>query len=410
MRIVHTADWHLGRRQGRVDRSGDLRRAVGRVMDYCEARDADILVIAGDLFDGVCRPDDVRDAVELLANSVGPFLRSGGTVLAVTGNHDGETFCRTIGHALGLVDPTELRPGGSLGRGRFHLFTRPAFYRLADRSGREVQFVLIPYPLATRYLDGSDGPYSGGAEGRHRRLLEEFTGVLGRIRSHSKFDAGLHSVLVAHLFLGGVTLPSGRVVSADDEKNDVVCPAEDLGSSWAYVALGHVHKPQPVGGLAHVRYAGSIERLAFDERGDAKGVVFLEIGPEGLVGQPEPLPIESTPFLEVVIRDPAKELPTLRAAHPDADRALVRCRVAYTAGVDDPDEIHRRIDEAFPRCYDRQLVEASRATSAHAVRSSAQRRGFRETVIGHLKDQLDGQAIADAVIAEAEELVGEARP
>ena len=84
-------------------------------------------------------------------------------------------------------------------------------------------------------------------------------------------------------------------------------------------------------------------------------------------------------------------------------------RITYTAGVDDPDEIHRRIDEAFPRCYERQLVEASRATSANALGSTAERRGFRETVIGHLKDQLEGQAIAEAVVAEAEELIGEAQ-
>jgi len=410
MRILHTADWHLGRRQGRLDRSDDLHRAVGRVMGYCEDREVDVLIIAGDLFDTVCRTDDVCAAVELLGAAVRPFLRRGGTVLTVTGNHDGETFCRTIGHALGLVDPTDLRPGDPLARGRFHLFTRPALHRLADRSGREVQFVLMPYPLATRYLDGAEAPYRGGAEGRNRRLREAFAGLIGRMRAHERFDAGLHSVLVGHLFLRGATLPGGRVVSMDDEKQDVVCPAEDLGSGWAYVALGHVHKPQAMGGLAHVRYAGSIERLAFDERDDRKEVVLLEIGPDGLRDEPEPLPLEATPFLDVYVRNPAEEFPRLRDLHPDADRALVHCRVIYTAGVDDPDEIHRRIDETFPRCYGREVVEASRAAAPRPDGGRAERRGFRETVMGHLKAQLDGQEIAEAVYAEAEELIGEERP
>ena len=410
MRIVHTADWHLGRRQGRLDRSDDLRRAVGQVMDYCESLDAEVLVIAGDLFDTVCRPDDVCAAVELLKASIRPFLRRGGTVLAVTGNHDGETFCRTIGHALGLVDTADLRPGDPLARGRFHLFTRPALHRLADRSGLEVQFALMPYPLATRYLDGAETPYQGGAEGRHRQLREKFANLLGRMRSHDRFDAGLHSVLVAHLFLRGATLPNGRVVSADDEKQDIVCPSEDLGSGWAYVALGHVHKPQTPCARAHVRYSGSIDRLAFDERNDRKEVVFLEIGPDGLLGEPESLPLESTPFLDVEIYDPSRELPSLRSRYSDAGRALVRCRVTYTAGVDDPNEIHRRIDEVFPRCYSRELIEASRAISSRPGRGSVERRGLRETVMDHLKVHLDGEEIAGAVYAEAEELIGEVRP
>lgn len=410
MRILHTADWHLGRRQGRIDRSDDLRRAVGRVMDICESRDVDVLVIAGDLFDSVCRLDDVCASVELLKDLVGPFLQRKGTILAVTGNHDGETFCRTIQHAFGLVAPTDLRPGSDLTPGRFHLFTRPALHRLVDRSGVAVQFVLMPYPLATRYLDDAVNPYQGGAEGRNRQLRQAFTDLIGRMRSHPQFDDRLHSVLVAHLFLQGVTLPGGRIVSADDEKQDVVCPAEDLGSGWAYVALGHVHKPQAIGDRPHVRYSGSIERLAFDERTDQKEVVLLEIGADGLQGPPETIPLDATPFLAVEIRNPAEELPTLQTLYPDADRALVRCRVSYTAGVDDPDEIHRRIDAVFPRCYSRELIEASRITSARPSGGMSERRGVRETVMNHLKAQLEGQEMAEAVYAEADALLGESQP
>jgi DNA repair protein SbcD/Mre11 len=267
----------------------------------------------------------------------------------------------------------------------------------------------MPYPQPSRYFDDAVTAYRGGAEGKNRRLREDFTGRLGRMRSHRSFDNGLHSILIGHLFLQGATLPGGRVVSADDEKQDVVCPAEDLGSGWAYVALGHVHKPQDLGDQAQVRYSGSIERLAFDEREDQKEVVLLEIGPDGLRGRPESLPLESTPFLDVVIRNPSEELPSLRSLYPGADRALVRFQATYTAGIDDPDEIHRRIDEVFPRCYSRELIEASRVTSSRPGRVSAERRGFRETVMDHLKGQLEGEEIAETVYAEAEELIGEVR-
>lgn len=409
MKILHTADWHLGRRQKRIDRSDDLRRAIGRVMELCESREVDALVIAGDLFDDVCRPDDVCSSLEMLKAAFGPFLRRGGTILAVPGNHDRETFCKTIGHAFDLVDPTENRQGDRLSNGRFHLFQRPAVHRLADRSDQEVQFVLMPYPLASRYFDDAEPDYRGGAEGRHRRLLEKFFDTLARMRSSRYFDDRLHSVLVGHMFLQGATLPGGRVISGDDEKQDVVCPANGLGDGWAYVALGHVHRPQTLGGLDHVRYAGSIERLAFDERDDSKEVVLLEIGPEGLQGRPEPILLDPTPFLDVEVSDPCVELPGLRDRHPDAPGALVRCRVAYTAGIDNPDEIRRRIFEVFPRCYDCELVEASRVSTRSGL-ARVERRCFRDTVMGYLRENLEGEPIAEAVLAEAEELIREVRP
>src|SRR4051812_23488214 len=100
MKILHTADWHLGKQQGRILRSDDLRRAVERVVKVCEREAVEVLLIAGDLFDNVYRADDTRAAIDLLKVSVGPFLRSGGTILAVMGNHDGETFSATLQHAL----------------------------------------------------------------------------------------------------------------------------------------------------------------------------------------------------------------------------------------------------------------------------------------------------------------------
>jgi len=63
MRILHTADWHLGDRLGRQDRTDDLRRAVERVAGYCTSEKVDVLLVAGDIFSELAPPEGLRTRI-----------------------------------------------------------------------------------------------------------------------------------------------------------------------------------------------------------------------------------------------------------------------------------------------------------------------------------------------------------
>src|SRR5581483_9453416 len=140
MRILHTADWHLGDRLGRIDRTADLRRAVERVAGYCESEAVDVLLVAGDLFSELSRPDGLRDSVQHLQEVFLPFLRRGGTIVALTGNHDNENFCQTLRSAMALAAPaTEC--AGCQPSGRLYLAADAGRLRLADRDGTAVDFL-----------------------------------------------------------------------------------------------------------------------------------------------------------------------------------------------------------------------------------------------------------------------------
>ena len=97
VRLLHTADWHLNDRLGRIDRTDDLRRAVERVAAHCHAERVDVLIVAGDLFSELARPDALRDTIRHWQDVFAGFLTTGGTILTCTGNHDNETFCQTCG-------------------------------------------------------------------------------------------------------------------------------------------------------------------------------------------------------------------------------------------------------------------------------------------------------------------------
>ena len=180
---------------------------------------------------------------------------------------------------------------------------------------------------------------------------------LGEARD--KVDPKLPTVLVGHLHVAGAGLSHSlyRITEQDDVVFDT-----GFRPSWVqYVALGHVHKQQALRGLRDVWYAGSLDRLDFGERDDAKGVMLVEFGPAGLAGDPEPLPLPATPMHRLVIADPAAELPGLAACLPDRDVAIVHVTVSHLPGGPSRDEIMRAIRGTFPRYTEVKWAKFERA-------------------------------------------------
>jgi exonuclease SbcD len=407
MRILHTADWHLGDRLGRIDRTDDLRRAVERVADYCASEKVDVLLVAGDLFSELAGPDGLRDAVRHLQGVFQGFLSGGGTILTLTGNHDKESFCQTLRHAMSLASPVPGRPGSLCQPGRLYLATEPTLLRLADRgSGSAVQFVLMPYPTPVRYLTDEASQRYQSLEEKNRHLMRAFTERLRSMLTGDGFDPALPSVLGAHVAMQGSDLSTRFRLSPEE---DVVFDETSLLDGFAYVALGHIHKPQFLGGRVKVRYCGSIERLDLGESNDDKGVVLVDVGPAGLCADPTILPLDATPIYVVQVTSPREQLPALRVQYASAGRDLVRIECTYTAGVDNREETLRELEAIFPRWYDRQITEANALTGTLVAGESARTKSFEDTVRDYLTQELANHAddVRIDVLARAEALIQE---
>lgn len=410
MRILHTADWHLGDRLGRIDRTADLSRAVERVAAYCEAEKIDVLLVAGDLFSELARPDALREIVHHWQRIFHPFLANGGTVLTLTGNHDNESFCQTLTHAMNLAAPLPDRPGDVVPLGRFYLATEPTLLRLPDRAHTSaVQFLLMPYPTPGRYLRDEASQKYAGPEEKNRQLTTAFSETLHRMRQHDSFDASLPAVLGAHVHARGASF--GGSLFRLSEEDDVIFDGESAWASFAYAALGHIHRPQHLGGLTHVRYCGSIERMDLGERDDVKSVVLVEIGPEGLMDEPQLLPLPSTPIYTVDVRDPQENIPKLRDEFADAENDLVNIALTYTAGIDNLEETLRQLEQIFPRWYARGWTETGELGPT-LMGEIGPTKSFAETVRDYLKLELLNHAederdailnLADALIEEMDE-------
>lgn len=386
MKILHTADWHLGDRLGRIDRTDDLRRAVERIADYCRSEQVDVLLVAGDLFSELARPDGLRDAIRHLQETFAGFLRDGGTIIAITGNHDNENFCQTLWHAMTLASPAGGNEGKPASLGRLHLATGPAFLRLPDRrAGFDVQFVLMPFPTPNRFLHDEPAQKYSSLDEKNRHLSSAFLKKLQSIVSSPGFHTDQPSVLAAHLTVMGNEIP---LLFRLSQHEDIMLPAADIPSQFSFVALGHIHKAQMVAGKPHVRYPGSIDRLDLGEQNDEKGVLLLEIGPKGLIGEPETLPLDATPIYELEIFNPKEQMPTLAERYAGAERDLVNLHVNYTAGADNLDEILRQLEKIFPRWYARDWKETGALGASLAPADGHRGQSFEDTVREYLGSEL----------------------
>jgi exonuclease SbcD len=324
---------------GRVDRTADIRRSLERIARYLDEHEVDVMLATGDLFSERSRPEQMRSAVGDIKELFTPFLRRGGHVIAISGNHDNEVFFATLRDALDMA-----------GDGRFRIASDPEIVRVADDDGVEVQFVLMPYPTARAYLRGETAAAYRTVEEKHTAIQQAFTRQLYAFMM--QLDPKLPTVLVSHVHVRGVSVHTLYKIS---EAEDVVFEPGNIPTNWAYVAYGHIHKAQAVyAGSEHIRYAGSLERMDVAERDDEKSVVLVEVDANGLVGAPRLLPLEATPIYTVDVHDP-DDIPRLAARYPDADRALVAYTLHWEPGRDDRDALARAVQEVFPRWYSRRF-------------------------------------------------------
>ena len=365
MRILHTADWHLHERLKRVSRRPHLVKRLEEIASYLDEYHVHTMVVAGDLFSQGQRMEELNEAVGDIQRIFKPFLLKGGTIVAISGNHDNEHVFNFMRNMLDLAVPIDASATGPRPPGRLYLATRPTVLELADPAGQSVQFVLLPYPTPARYLSMDNTPYESLAK-RNQLLHHKFKERLDLMQDRA-IKAHLHSVLVSHIHVRGTHVRTRHHIS---ECDDVVFEQGEIPAHWAYAAYGHIHEPGEVlSNTPHVRYAGSIERMNVGECGDQKSVVLVDIGPDGRRGDPRCLPLHATPIYRVEILDPNTDMQGLCERYPDHVDALVSYRLVYKPGEHNLDSLTRELESIFPNYYDAQIEAegASITTSAFDV-------------------------------------------
>lgn len=291
IRILHTADWHLGQTLNGWPREDEHRAALAALTAIAEAQAVDAVIIAGDVFDGM---NPSADSMRLLYDTLVALrrVRPHLTTIMVAGNHDAagrieapQPLFAALGvHAVGIIH----RRDGAIDLDRHLVPVRDA----AGRTGAHV--LAIPYPRAADLPGlGESWQHAEPAAGSPvvravRRLHDEMIGAARAAIGPAPL------VVTGHLnVIGG---------EADDDSRSAerriliggehAVPHDLYPADLAYVALGHLHKPHAAG-RANVRYAGSLFPLSVTERGYRHGVslVTLGAGPAEITPVPLPRPV-----------------------------------------------------------------------------------------------------------------------
>ncbi len=251
MKLIHLSDLHLGKRVNDFPMLEDQAYILDRILEIAGEEQPDAVLIAGDVYD---KTVPSAEAVALLDGFLVKLADRSLPVLLISGNHD---------------SPERLAFANRLMEGR-GVYIAPVYHgevspvTLEDDRG-PVDFWLLPFlkPAHIRRFFPEEG-------------VESFTDAMACAIRHMPLDPARRNVLVTHQFVTGAARCESEEVSvggADNVDASVFAPFD-------YVALGHIHGPQNVGG-ARIRYCGTPLKYSFSEAGHQKSVTIVELGEKG---------------------------------------------------------------------------------------------------------------------------------
>jgi len=279
MKILHTADWHLGKRLEKFSRIEEQREVLEEIIQIADEYDVDAVLIAGDLFDNF---NPSTEAVELFYKTLKRISNNGKrVVVAIAGNHDSPDRieapdplakeCGIIfaGYPHSHISTCELESGVCI------VQSEPGFIEL-KLPNHETKLRLLLTPYANEYrlktflgVDGTEDQLREVLEQRWKELAEKYCD-----------DKGVN-ILVTHLFI----MKKGEIPPEEPEDEKPILHvggaqaiySENIPSQMQYAALGHLHRYQVIDNKpCPVVYSSSPLSYSFAEAEQQKFVILLD--------------------------------------------------------------------------------------------------------------------------------------
>lgn len=251
MKLLHTADWHLGKTLKGQNLIDDQKFILNEIFKVIDDEKPDAILIAGDIYDRNIPP---VDAVELFNETLNRFAEKNLPTLIISGNHDS---AKRLNFGSKIFQRQNIFIAAKID-------DNPKNLVLEDDFG-EIHFSMIPYfepaYIKDEFFDENSERLTFNAA---NRIYVDFL--------RQKIPAGKRSVAIAHIFLtGGIESESERKFVGGAENVNA-----EIFSGYNYVALGHLHRSQKIL-TNNIQYSGSPLKYSFDEYNHKKSVTIVEI-------------------------------------------------------------------------------------------------------------------------------------
>lgn len=262
MRILHTSDWHVGKTIKGRDRSGEHRAVLAEIAGIARDRRVDLVIVAGDVFESAApAPDAERIAYRALLD-----LADVAPVVVVSGNHDNERRLQAVEPLLGLGRITTRA-----------MLARPeegGVLAVEAPSGERAQVALLPW-LSHRHIVKAPDLMRYDADQHAAMYTDRMREVLRHLCEG--FGGDTVNIVAGHAMVDGGMLGGGERRAHTIFEYAISPTAFPAGAH--YVALGHLHRCQELGGQPPVWYCGSPLQMDFGETQDQKCVLVVEATP-----------------------------------------------------------------------------------------------------------------------------------
>ena len=285
MRILHTSDWHLGQNFYSKSRAAEHQAFLDWLLASAQEHDVDAIIVAGDIFDTGSPPSYAR---ELYNRFVVQLQQTRRRLVVLAGNHDSVATLNESRDILAFLNTTVVANAGHA----------PFILPLRDGTPGAI-FCPVPF-LRPRELVTSQAGHSGGE--KQQLLLSAISDYYQQqyqLACELRGDRALPIIASGHLTTVGASKSEAvreiYIGTLDAFPANRFPPAD-------YIALGHIHRAQVVGGCEHIRYSGSPIPLSFDETGKNKSVNLVTFA-NGCLKDVTPLIVPVTQPLAVLKGD-----------------------------------------------------------------------------------------------------------
>lgn len=267
LKIIHTADWHLGHHLHGYDRSAEHQAFLDWLLETLIAEQADALLVSGDLFDSANPP---ASAWQMLYRFLAEVTRRlpALNVVMVGGNHDSPS---KLDAPHELLRAFNLHLIGAVNRDSTgHLDCERLLVPLYD-SAQQLQGWVLAVPflrsadLRTPQLAAENDHEPSAQE--EDRLISGVREIYRQVTQAALDKAGAGQVPL--LAMGHAYMSAGQLSEMSERRvlggNQHALPVDIFSPQLSYVALGHLHLAQRVGGQEHIRYSGSPLPLSLAE-------------------------------------------------------------------------------------------------------------------------------------------------